>query len=56
MQSGRLRYLHERKNRDAIKEKVAYPSKTLHLLISGLNRYLADGKHDNNFNVLEKAD
>ena len=33
-----------------------YPPKTLYLLICGLNCYLADGKHDNNFNVLEKAD
>ena len=33
-----------------------YPLKTLYLHICGLNRYLANGKHDNNFNVLEKAD
>ena len=33
-----------------------YPPKTLYLLICGPNRYLAGGKHDNNFNVLEKAD
>ena len=31
------------------------PPKTLYLHICGLNRYLTDGKHDNNFNVLEKA-
>ena len=33
-----------------------YPPKTLNLLICGLNRHLVDGKHDNNFNVLEKTD
>ena len=33
-----------------------YPPKTLYPLICGLNRDLADGKHDNNFNDLEKAD
>ena len=32
-----------------------YPPKTLYLHICGLNRYLTDEKHDNNFNVLEKA-
>ena len=32
-----------------------YPPKTLYLHICGLNRYLANGKHDNYFNVLEKA-
>ena len=32
------------------------PPKTLYLHICGLDRYLAGGKHDNNFNVLEKAD
>ena len=33
-----------------------YPPKRLNLLICGLNRHLADGKHDNKFNVLEKTD
>ena len=33
-----------------------YPPKTLNLLICGLNRHLADGKHDNKFTVLEKTD
>lgn len=33
-----------------------YPPETLYLLICGLNRYLANGKQDNSFNVLDKAD